>query len=333
MFDLHGKHSIVSIILPFKNEELYLEACINSILNQTYPHWELVLVDDNSTDKSTLIAQDFVATDPRIQYFKSPGSGVIEAMRHGFLQSTGSLITRMDGDDLKAEDNLEQLIRVTRAGTIGIGKVKYFRDDGLGGGYSLYEAWINELTQADNNFGEVYKECVIPSPAWLATRQDFIAAGGFNSDFYPEDYDLCFRFYKAGLKTAGTSGIIHFWRDHANRTTRTSHFYADNRFMDLKLHYFKEIDHDKTKQLILWGAGKKGKVVAKDWTASDISFRWLTDNTKKIGHNIYGKILENAKEAVFDKNAQVVIVVADKAGQSEISALLDQHETAPVWFC
>ena len=88
---------IISIILPFKNEENYLTACVDSVINQTDEHWELLLVDDNSNDQSPEIAQSFAHKDSRIKYIKNPKSGVIEAMKTGYQNSTGALITRMDG--------------------------------------------------------------------------------------------------------------------------------------------------------------------------------------------------------------------------------------------
>lgn len=333
MIKLHGKQTIISIILPFKNEAAYLTECVESILNQTYPNWELLLVDDHSEDDSIRLAKDFSIRDKRVRYFLNPGLGVIDAMNYGFSQSTGGLITRMDGDDIKTPDNLEQLLSIVKPGVIAVGQVRYFRKDGLGMGYEQYEHWVNQLTKTHNNFSEVYKECVIPSPSWLAYRNDFIKAGGFDSNLYPEDYDLCFRFYKAGLKTVGTAGVIHLWRDHAIRTTRTSSHYADNRFMDLKLHYFTQIDYDASKKLVLWGAGKKGKQVAKYWSNEGMSFIWLTDNAKKIGHDIYGNILKNSVDFDFTQNHQVVITVADKTGQSEISNQLSLAASEIFWFC
>jgi glycosyltransferase involved in cell wall biosynthesis len=333
MQDLHGKHEVISIVLPFKNEVRYLTECIDSICSQTYDFWELLLVDDHSTDGSPEIAQRFTTVDKRIRYFKNPSHGVIEAMKFGFAQSTGNLITRMDGDDIKTPDNLEQLLNAVSPGVIGVGQVKYFKTDGVGAGYSRYEEWINERTKLNNSFEEVYKECVIPSPCWLVYRNDFIQAGGFDSLFYPEDYDLCFRFYKAGLKTKGTLSIIHFWRDHDIRTTRTSPHYADNRFMDLKLHYFNEIDCDPNKTQVLWGAGKKGKYIAKNWQDNNISFIWLTDNPNKIGHDIYGKVIQSPQTIEFNSNHQIVVAVAEPGGQEEIKLKTQDEGLSMFWMC
>ena len=192
---------------------------------------------------------------------------------------------------------------------------------------------LTAVLRSNESFSEIYKECVIPSPCWLAYRNDFIGAGGFESDLYPEDYDLSFRFYAAGLKTQGTEGIIHLWRDHSTRTTRVSSHYSDNRFMQLKLHYFSKIDLKKDKQLVLWGAGKKGKTVAKYWSNQGLNFLWLTDNKKKIGHNIYDVIVQSAESFTANPNHQIVVAVADKSGQKEIQDALVDSNAETFWFC
>lgn len=331
-FVVRKSSEVISIILPFKNEENYLAPCVESIINQTDELWELLLIDDNSSDKSPEIAKAFAENDSRIKYLKNPKSGVIEAMKFGYQNSTGSLITRMDGDDLKTPDNLEQLRSKVGEGVIAVGQVRYFREDGLGLGYKRYEEWINKLTQENRNFSEVYKECVLPSPCWLAYRSDFEKAGGFDSDLYPEDYDLCFRLYGAGLHIAGTEGIIHLWRDHAIRTTRVSPHYSNNAFLNLKVHYFLQIDHDPKRGLILWGAGKKGKTVAKELISQDVDFRWMTNNTNKVGHNIYGVILESTDALSSINEGQLLVGVSDPAGIKQIELVTADSDLDVYWF-
>ena len=68
---------LISILTPFKNTEIYLRDCINSILNQTYTHWELIIIDDGSTDNSYDIINTFAEKDSRIILLKNTGSGII----------------------------------------------------------------------------------------------------------------------------------------------------------------------------------------------------------------------------------------------------------------
>ncbi len=333
MVNLKGKHEVISILLPFKDEEAYIEACIQSIISQTDPHWELVIVDDHSTDASPQMVNRFAQKDARIRYFKNEGSGVINALQTAFKHSTGSLITRMDGDDIKTPDNLEELRQIVAPGYLAVGKVEYFREDGLGEGYANYGRWLNALTAASINFEWVYKECVVPSPCWLAYRHDFMKAGAFDSDLYPEDYDLCFRFYQSGLRIVGNQHIIHLWRDYATRTTRTSEHYLDNRFLHLKVHYFLEVDYNPERKLVLWGAGKKAKNIARKLAERSIAFQWITDNPKKIGHKIYGTVLEDSKAFDLNLNHDIIIGVSDPKGQEEIKRQTLNTNANLYWFC
>ena len=82
---------LVSILIPFKNTEAYLNECLKSIINQTYTHWEVLIIDDHSTDFSSKIVEKFSSIDNRIKLFKNKGQGIIEALRMAFSKSKGAL--------------------------------------------------------------------------------------------------------------------------------------------------------------------------------------------------------------------------------------------------
>ncbi|MFT4523078.1 MAG: glycosyltransferase involved in cell wall biosynthesis [Bacteroidia bacterium] len=322
----------ISILLPFKNETRYLEECLTSIVNQSFLRWELIAIDDESTDDSFEIATRFANLDQRIKVYKNLGSGVIDALKMAHHKSTGAWLSRMDADDIKTPNNLEQLMAIKGKGVLGIGLVKYFREDGLSEGYARYEVWINEVTKAERTWAEVYKECVVPSPCWVAHYADFERVGGFDSIYYPEDYDLCFRFYKGELKVRSTADVIHLWRDHAIRTTRVSEHYLDNRFTALKVKYFAEIDFNSASELVLWGAGGRAKTIAKYLNEHKLPFRWITNNSKKMGRDIYGVILESSDDFCFI-NKQCIVGVGDLLGQEEIRNQLGENTGQVFWFC
>ena len=141
------------------------------------------------------------------------------------------------------------------------------------------------------NFQDLYKECVIPSPCWMVYRTDLEKCAAFRPNRYPEDYDLCFRFYENGLKIIPNDQVLHQWRDYPNRTSRTDKNYADNRFLAIKVHYFLKLEMDKTRPLVIWGAGRKGKLIARQLIEYKIDFQWVCNNERKIGRDIYGQIL------------------------------------------
>lgn len=319
---------LISILMPVKNAGPYLTECLNSIINQTYLDWELIAVNDHSSDDSVLILESFADKDARISVLHNQGKGIIEALRLAHKNSTGVYITRMDADDIMAPNKLEAMqaqLDDYGIGHIAMGQVKYFSENKLGDGYKKYADWLNQLISTGENWKDLYKECVIPSPCWMAHRNDFEKAGAFNSEFWPEDYDLCFRFYQAGLKPIASDQVLHHWRDYDNRTSRNDPHYADNRFLDLKCHYFVKLGLSQKKNLVLWGAGKKGKAIASYLNEHKVDFRWLSNNEKKIGKSIYDRILENQSEILNIENPLVVIAVANHDEQQEIRTILENR--------
>ena len=331
---------LVSILIPFKNTEAFIAECLNSIFNQTYQNWECICVDDCSTDNSTSIVADFAEKDSRFKLYKNEGVGIIPALRLAFKNCSGNYVTRMDSDDIMVENRLEIMLHNLEqygSGHLAIGKVKYFKKEGLSDGYSKYEKWLNGLTKTGSNYSEIYKECVIPSPCWMLHRDDFVACGGFSPNRYPEDYDLAFRFYEAKYKVIPCDDILLLWRDYSTRTSRTHQHYAQNYFLDIKVHYFLKLDYDSDRPLTLWGAGNKGKSVAKLLIEKKIPFYWVCDNSKKIGKHIYGKELFNFNYLEDLKQPQSIITVANTNSQKEIKSYLNTQQMEPTtdyfFFC
>lgn len=91
---------LISVIVPFYNTAEYLPQCINSILAQTYPHWELFLIDDTSKDNSLQIAQEYAQKDSRIRVLQMPENrGQAAARNYALREAKGELINFVDSDD------------------------------------------------------------------------------------------------------------------------------------------------------------------------------------------------------------------------------------------
>lgn len=102
---------MVSIIMPVYNTEEFLEKSIQSILEQTYSEFELIIVDDGSTDGSWDICCRFAQIDKRIKCYKVNNRGVSEARNYGLFRAAGEYIRFMDSDDEMPVDSLEKLIK------------------------------------------------------------------------------------------------------------------------------------------------------------------------------------------------------------------------------
>ncbi|WP_033955977.1 glycosyltransferase family 2 protein [Psychroserpens jangbogonensis] len=312
---------LISILTPFKNTTEFLPECLESIIQQTYKNWELLIIDDQSSDDSFSIVNEFVQLDPRIKLFKNTGSGIIDALRLAFEKSSGTYITRMDSDDIMHPEKLEIMLKdLQQYGRkhIALGLVKYFSLAGIGDGYAKYETWLNRLTSKGTNYSEIYKECVIPSPCWMLHREDLLECEAFNLSRYPEDYDLTFRFFKNNIKCIPSNRVLHYWRDYSTRASRTDSNYAENHFLEIKLHYFLELNYNPSRPLTLWGAGQKGKTIAKMLQIKGIDFIWVCDNPKKIGKHIYDIELFNFKHLKTLLNPQSIVTVANSKEQEII---------------
>jgi glycosyltransferase involved in cell wall biosynthesis len=326
----------VSIVMPMRNAMPYLQECITSIINQSFKNWELVVVNDHSTDESHDVMTTFAEEDRRIRVFNANGKGIIDALQQAYSYTSGQFITRMDADDLMPINKLKLLLKKLEAHpkAVATGKIKYIGDN-LREGYLKYEQWMNALMTEHSHYEQIYRECVIPSPAWMVERQLFDDIGGFNVNTYPEDYDLTLRFYEHQIPIIAVQEVIHIWRDYQERTSRNDPNYAFNAFEELKTTYFLKIDFDASKKLVLWGGGKKGKNIALLLQKHQVDFIWACNNPKKIGQAIYGVEMKDIALAFKpDTPYQAIIAVAQPEEQVFIKAhLLTMPHVDPFWFC
>ncbi len=303
----------------------YLRECLDSIMEQTELYWELIAIDDFSEDNSGEVLKEYAQKDSRITVVKKKAKGIIPALQLAYSKSSGDLITRMDADDIMVPTKLHELKQVllqNGTGHLVTGNVKYISESQLGGGYLRYEKWLNELTNAGRNFEEIYRECVIPSPCWMLWREDLDRCEGFEPDAYPEDYDLCFRFYKYQLRVVGVSNVLHYWRDHDMRSSRNDPNYANQQYFSLKMPWFLKLDRQNDRPLLLWGAGKKGKLLAKLLVENKQPFRWICNSPSKWGHQVHTVTFEPIEVIEKMKKPQIIIAVGNPEDQEEIKKIL-----------
>ena len=107
---INEENCLISIVIPVYNAEKYLGGCLNSIQNQTYKNFEVILVNDGSIDHSETICKEFVEVDTRFRYFLKVNGGASSARNFGLDHVTGDFITFIDADDWVDENHLEVLI-------------------------------------------------------------------------------------------------------------------------------------------------------------------------------------------------------------------------------
>lgn len=101
--------SLISVIMPVYNAERYLSQSIDSVLNQTYQNWELILIDDGSSDSSGSLCDEYQKSDKRIKVIHKNNGGVSSARNRGINEAKGDLLTFIDSDDIILTTYLEEL--------------------------------------------------------------------------------------------------------------------------------------------------------------------------------------------------------------------------------
>ena len=109
----------ISVIVPVYNVEAYLERCVESILHQTYTNFELILINDGSTDSSGQICDDLAYQYENIKVYHIKNAGVSNARNIGIQLATGVWITFVDSDDFVTKDYLATLASAVEGGNVG----------------------------------------------------------------------------------------------------------------------------------------------------------------------------------------------------------------------
>ena len=122
---------LISIIVPIYNVSPYLQLCLESIENQTFPYFEVLLINDGSRDNSKDICLEFVERDKRFKYIEQQNAGLSAARNTGILNATGEFITFIDGDDLIESNYLEELYHTAlkNDSEIVVGSYKEFNEE------------------------------------------------------------------------------------------------------------------------------------------------------------------------------------------------------------
>lgn len=101
---------LFSIIVPIYNSELFIEKTINSVLSQSFKNFELIIVDDGSTDNSFIICEQIAQKDPRILLFRKQNGGVSSARNYGIDNARGEWILFVDSDDYIDKDYIQSFV-------------------------------------------------------------------------------------------------------------------------------------------------------------------------------------------------------------------------------
>lgn len=209
--------------MPAYNAEKYIADSITSVLAQTYPHWELIVVDDGSSDRTATIVREFVSRDSRIHYLFQENGRQAKARNNGIESARGSLIAFLDSDDLwiptKLEIQIEAMAK-TNADVV-FSEAYMFTDENPYKETDRLKSSIGQFSGQDF-FDSMVLHNQIPVLTVLLKRTALAKTGLFEEGrpyHGGEDYDLWLRLIKAGCLFYGMPDVLARYRRHDNATT------------------------------------------------------------------------------------------------------------------
>ena len=213
------KTKTISIIIPVYNVENYLRSCLDSVLSQTYKDFEVLMVNDGSTDSSGAICQDFVERDSRFHYFEKENGGLSDARNYGLDRAKGHYITFLDSDDFLFEDYLENLYHASRLSDsdITIGGYCRFGDSNF---YFYNDRFKSDSLVAFKDFQAIqYLDSMLDvtfitfSTAWgKLFKRELFSELRFPYGKYAEDQFLIWKLYMKADKIYVFNGASYVYR-------------------------------------------------------------------------------------------------------------------------
>ncbi|MBV5341609.1 MAG: glycosyltransferase [Deltaproteobacteria bacterium] len=281
----------VSILMPIRNEERYIQAALDSLFRQTFTNWELIAVDDGSSDRTAAILDDAAGKDHRVQVIHREGGGLVAALNAGLEACRAPLLARMDGDDICHPRRLElqSAYLDTHPGTGLVAcNFRHFPRTGLKQGMIDYETWQNGLSNHSLIIRDLFVESPFIHPSIMVRRTVLEELGGYHDNSWPEDYDLWLRMAAAGVKFARLPQTLLFWRDHPERATRTMDEYALHAFRACKCHHLLHGFLQKSTDIVIAGAGLEARAWQRLLAAVEVTVStWLDVDPRKIGRILH----------------------------------------------
>jgi GT2 family glycosyltransferase len=204
----------VSVVIPAYNAAPYIADTLESVLNQTFSDFEVLVIDDGSIDQTVNIIQNYAAQDPRVHLIVSPvNQGVSNARNLGIRKAIGQWVAFLDADDIWLPQKLAMHVHHLSTNPdlgMSFAKVEYMSSSGIKSGKAAHMRLKQVKPQ------HLYYENLTCTPSNVVARRATLEqVGGFERDLRGfEDMDLCLRISCAGWQVEGLNQVLVYYRTH-----------------------------------------------------------------------------------------------------------------------
>lgn len=203
---------MISVIVPVYNVEKYLSRCIDSILNQTYKDFEIILFDDGSTDNSGKICDEYAAKNKNIKVIHSENVGVANARNFGRNEAKGEYITYVDSDDMINNQFLETLMKLIKDNNADISCCEYIIfDENSEINFDNTPGMI-ECMNGTNATSEILYGKKHGTSVWaILLTKEIADSNSFTPGKYHEDDLISFKFFLSARKVVFTTKKLYYY--------------------------------------------------------------------------------------------------------------------------
>jgi glycosyltransferase involved in cell wall biosynthesis len=242
--------------MPCYNVYPTLDEALSSLMGQSLPDFEVVAVDDGSTDGTLYRLQEWANRDQRIRVLPSPHQGIIASLNAGLGVCRSDYIARMDADDRSTPNRLSQQVEMLHNHPeLGIisSLVKGFPEEGLDEEFHAYIDWLNTMRTDEEIKRGMFTHSPLAHPSVAYHREWIERMEGYQDHGWAEDYDLWLRLYLAGAKFGKVPEVLLEWRNHPRRLTHTDDRYSMENNLRLKAYYLLHGPLSNCGEVIIWG--------------------------------------------------------------------------------
>ena len=328
----------ISVIMAVRNGEKTLSDAIRSILTQTTPPEELIIVLNGCEDGSHSVVTEFARCHPSIQFLESSAvGGVAEAAQLGCSVAQQPLIARMDCDDVAHPHRLQEQLRVLSETNADLVTSCVKSIDSLGEGLEQYVHWANSLHAPEDFLAGRFIESPVIQPGVLMTLKSYQRAGGYLIKEGPEDYDLWLRMLAQGCRFYQAPQAHLDWRDSPSRLTRSHEDYSAHHMTATKARYLALLPQVIEHGVTIAGSGPQGRRLTKYLLAENIRVHELYDvDPSKIGHRAHGILIAPPSEIGKNHPKAILLGCVGRGRREKVRTLATQlgyHEGDNFFSC
>ena len=316
--------------MPVRNAARSLSAALESLTKQDMADFEIVAVNDGSTDETGEALEMYSWIEPRLRIIHQEHAGIVNALNTGIQSARAGFIARMDADDECRPERLRlqsgYLLETPETGLVSC-LVEYGGNREENAGYAAFTDWANSVVTREDISLMRFVESPLPHPSVMFRKELVGLYGGYRQGAFPEDYELWLRWLESGVVMQKVPAKLMTWNDPPDRLSRTDERYSSDSFYRIKSSYlvrWLERFNPFHPEVVLIGSGRTTRKRAEMLEEKGVEISAFVDvDPRKIGKEIGGRPVLSRSQMPFAGDCFALSYVASRGAREEIRAFLE----------